>query len=142
MERERSITEVTLWPTCPRKHLRRSLDWDYDHFASNYRDLCISPLGCAKCILRVPPPRARACHRRLGQPERAKSLVHAMFLRALSCPSSLLRFPLAFLEAFPACVAPPESSPHRPLASSLSRTPRGTGLDDAVAEVSPSEIAS
>lgn len=37
----------------------------------------------------------------MGQQERAQAILHSILVRALSCPSRLLRFPLAFLEAFP-----------------------------------------
>lgn len=37
----------------------------------------------------------------MGQQERARAILHSILVHALSGPSRLLRFPLAFLEAFP-----------------------------------------
>eukprot|EP00752_Nemacystus_decipiens_P003624 g3341.t1 len=45
--------------------------------------------------------------RRLRKPEHSRTILHSILVRCLGGPSRLLRFPLAFLEAFPGYFLPP-----------------------------------
>ncbi|CAM9306368.1 unnamed protein product [Pylaiella littoralis] len=64
--------------------------------------------------------------RRLDQPERTQAVLHSVLVRSLGGPSRLLRFPLAFLEAFPGFFLPPPRSPPTAIAAAAAAAAAAT----------------